>query len=350
MQQFIERAAAPRSGVVRPCRGAAAGVTQAPHAGPGHCAVTRSPVTRSPVTRSPVAGRRSRSRSTSPVARQRWSLRDVAVVWRRTLRGAPGPACLPLRSAGEGLEDAMTLETFLLWIAVEPSPGSLASMVVGGGFGLLATSSSAWWGLRGRLAVPGAGVARPVLWIAGTVSVAFVGAVCLSSRCAWPAPAAPAGSDLTGVSDISYLTRSLVGLHREWNRRADKVSDISYRPRSALVESSGRRLKFGSGCLARGIRHLVRTARAIPNPSRSTRALSAMLGAESVLRLCRAAAVGGADAVPGSPPRQGDAEEHELGPLGAPRPASLHSGGLPLAYGGAGALPPSPRRLVALSG
>jgi uncharacterized membrane protein YeaQ/YmgE (transglycosylase-associated protein family) len=74
----------------------------------------------------------------------------------------------------------MTLETFLLWIAVGAIAGFLASVVVGGGFGLL---GDIILGVVG--AFVGGWLFRVLGWhapfsgLAGTVSVAFVGAVLL---------------------------------------------------------------------------------------------------------------------------------------------------------------------------
>ena len=74
----------------------------------------------------------------------------------------------------------MTLETFLLWVAVGAIAGFLASLVVGTGFGLfgdiiigIVGAFIGWWIFRSL------GWHAPFSGIAGTVVVAFVGAVLL---------------------------------------------------------------------------------------------------------------------------------------------------------------------------
>jgi uncharacterized membrane protein YeaQ/YmgE (transglycosylase-associated protein family) len=74
----------------------------------------------------------------------------------------------------------MTLETFLLWIAIGAIAGYLASIVVGGGLGIVGDIVI---GVVG--AFIGGWVFRSLGWhapfggIAGTITVAFVGAVLL---------------------------------------------------------------------------------------------------------------------------------------------------------------------------
>jgi len=74
----------------------------------------------------------------------------------------------------------MTLETFLLWVAVGAIAGFLAALVVGGGFGLV---GDIILGVVG--AFVGGWLFRVLGWhapfagLAGTVAVAFVGAALL---------------------------------------------------------------------------------------------------------------------------------------------------------------------------
>jgi uncharacterized membrane protein YeaQ/YmgE (transglycosylase-associated protein family) len=74
----------------------------------------------------------------------------------------------------------MTLETFLLWIAIGAIAGYLASLIVGGGLGIVGDIVI---GVVG--AFIGGWVFRSLGWhapfggIPGTVTVAFVGAVLL---------------------------------------------------------------------------------------------------------------------------------------------------------------------------
>jgi len=74
----------------------------------------------------------------------------------------------------------MTLETFLLWVAIGAIAGFLASVVVGGGFGLV---GDIILGVVG--AFVGGWLFRVLGWhapfagLAGTVAVAFVGAAVL---------------------------------------------------------------------------------------------------------------------------------------------------------------------------
>ena len=74
----------------------------------------------------------------------------------------------------------MTLETFLLWVAVGAIAGFLASLVVGTGFGLLGDIIVGVIGaFLGGWIFRALGWHAPFAGIAGTVVIAFVGAVLL---------------------------------------------------------------------------------------------------------------------------------------------------------------------------
>jgi uncharacterized membrane protein YeaQ/YmgE (transglycosylase-associated protein family) len=74
----------------------------------------------------------------------------------------------------------VSLETFLLWIAVGLVAGWLASVVVGGGFGLIGDIIVGIVGaFLGGLIFRALGVDAPFGGLAGTIFVAFIGAVVL---------------------------------------------------------------------------------------------------------------------------------------------------------------------------
>jgi uncharacterized membrane protein YeaQ/YmgE (transglycosylase-associated protein family) len=74
----------------------------------------------------------------------------------------------------------MTFETFLLWIAIGAVAGYLASLVAGGGFGLVGDIVIGVVGaFIGGLLFRSLGWHAPFAGIAGTITVAFVGAVIL---------------------------------------------------------------------------------------------------------------------------------------------------------------------------
>jgi uncharacterized membrane protein YeaQ/YmgE (transglycosylase-associated protein family) len=74
----------------------------------------------------------------------------------------------------------MTLETFLLWIAIGLVAGWLASAVVGGGFGLVGDIVVGVVGaFLGGLIFRRLDIRVPFGGLAGTILVAFVGAVVL---------------------------------------------------------------------------------------------------------------------------------------------------------------------------
>jgi uncharacterized membrane protein YeaQ/YmgE (transglycosylase-associated protein family) len=74
----------------------------------------------------------------------------------------------------------MTLETFLLWVAIGAVAGYLASLVAGGGFGLVGDIVIGVVGaFIGGLLFRSLGWHAPFAGIAGTITVAFVGAVVL---------------------------------------------------------------------------------------------------------------------------------------------------------------------------
>jgi uncharacterized membrane protein YeaQ/YmgE (transglycosylase-associated protein family) len=74
----------------------------------------------------------------------------------------------------------MTLETFLLWIVVGLVAGWLASAVVGGGYGVIGDIVVGVVGaFVGGLIFRGLGVRAPWGGLAGTIFVAFIGALVL---------------------------------------------------------------------------------------------------------------------------------------------------------------------------
>jgi uncharacterized membrane protein YeaQ/YmgE (transglycosylase-associated protein family) len=74
----------------------------------------------------------------------------------------------------------MSLETFLLWLVVGLIAGWLASAVVGGGFGLLGDIVVGIVGaFVGGLIFRALGVGTPFGGLAGTIFVAFIGAIVL---------------------------------------------------------------------------------------------------------------------------------------------------------------------------
>lgn len=74
----------------------------------------------------------------------------------------------------------MTIETFLLWIAIGAIAGYLASLVAGGGFGLVGDIVIGVVGaFIGGWVFRSLGWHAPFAGIAGTITVAFVGAVLL---------------------------------------------------------------------------------------------------------------------------------------------------------------------------
>jgi uncharacterized membrane protein YeaQ/YmgE (transglycosylase-associated protein family) len=74
----------------------------------------------------------------------------------------------------------MTLETILLWVVVGLVAGWLASAVVGGGYGLLGDIIIGIVGsFLGGLIFRGLGVGTPFRGLAGTIFVAFIGAIAL---------------------------------------------------------------------------------------------------------------------------------------------------------------------------
>lgn len=74
----------------------------------------------------------------------------------------------------------MTIETFLLWMAIGLIAGWLASAVVGGGYGLVGDIVVGIVGsFLGGLLFSATGAAVPFAGLAGTVFVAFIGAIVL---------------------------------------------------------------------------------------------------------------------------------------------------------------------------
>jgi uncharacterized membrane protein YeaQ/YmgE (transglycosylase-associated protein family) len=74
----------------------------------------------------------------------------------------------------------MTVQTFLVWIAIGLIAGWLASAVVGGGFGVIGDIVVGIVGaFLGGFIFRGLHVAVPWGGLAGTITVAFVGAVVL---------------------------------------------------------------------------------------------------------------------------------------------------------------------------
>ena len=74
----------------------------------------------------------------------------------------------------------MTIETILLWIAVGLVAGWLASAVVGGGMGVVGDIVIGIVGaFLGGLIFRGLHIGTPLSGIAGTIFVAFIGAIVL---------------------------------------------------------------------------------------------------------------------------------------------------------------------------
>ncbi len=74
----------------------------------------------------------------------------------------------------------MTLETFLLWIVVGLIAGWLASAVVGGGFGVVGDIVIGIVGaFLGGLLFHAMHWHSPIHGLAGTIFIAFIGAICL---------------------------------------------------------------------------------------------------------------------------------------------------------------------------
>jgi len=74
----------------------------------------------------------------------------------------------------------MSLETFLLWVVIGAVAGWLASAVVGGGFGLLGDIVVGVVGaFVGGFVFRALGIGSPFAGLAGSIFVAFVGAVLL---------------------------------------------------------------------------------------------------------------------------------------------------------------------------
>src|SRR5438477_6624380 len=82
--------------------------------------------------------------------------------------------------SSKGRSWTMSLETFLLWIVIGLVAGWLASAVVGGGFGLIGDIVVGVVGaFVGGLIFRGLHVHAPFTGLAGTIFVAFIGAVVL---------------------------------------------------------------------------------------------------------------------------------------------------------------------------
>jgi len=74
----------------------------------------------------------------------------------------------------------MSLETVLIWIAIGLIAGWLASAVVGGGFGVVGDIVVGIVGsFLGGLIFRGLHLHSPIAGLAGTIFVAFIGAVAL---------------------------------------------------------------------------------------------------------------------------------------------------------------------------
>jgi uncharacterized membrane protein YeaQ/YmgE (transglycosylase-associated protein family) len=74
----------------------------------------------------------------------------------------------------------MTLETFLIWIAIGLIAGWLASAVVGGGYGVLGDIVVGVVGaFLGSLIFRGLHIGAPFGGLPGTIFIAFIGAVVL---------------------------------------------------------------------------------------------------------------------------------------------------------------------------
>jgi uncharacterized membrane protein YeaQ/YmgE (transglycosylase-associated protein family) len=78
------------------------------------------------------------------------------------------------------VEVQMTLETFLLWLVVGLISGWLASAVVGGGFGLIGDIVIGIVGaFLGGLLFRSMHWHAPISGLAGTIFIAFIGAILL---------------------------------------------------------------------------------------------------------------------------------------------------------------------------
>jgi uncharacterized membrane protein YeaQ/YmgE (transglycosylase-associated protein family) len=85
-----------------------------------------------------------------------------------------------MRTLSEHWGQSMTVETFLLWVAVGAIAGFLASLVVGTGFGLLGDIIIGIVGaFLGGWIFHALGWHAPFAGIAGTIVIAFLGAVLL---------------------------------------------------------------------------------------------------------------------------------------------------------------------------
>jgi uncharacterized membrane protein YeaQ/YmgE (transglycosylase-associated protein family) len=74
----------------------------------------------------------------------------------------------------------MTLETFLLWLAIGLIAGWLASAVVGGGYGVIGDIVVGIVGaFLGGFLFRATGATAPFGGLAGTIFVAFIGAIVL---------------------------------------------------------------------------------------------------------------------------------------------------------------------------
>jgi uncharacterized membrane protein YeaQ/YmgE (transglycosylase-associated protein family) len=74
----------------------------------------------------------------------------------------------------------MSLETLLLWIVIGLIAGWLASAVVGGGYGIIGDIIIGVVGaFLGGLLFRALGVSSPIGGLAGTIFVAFIGAILL---------------------------------------------------------------------------------------------------------------------------------------------------------------------------
>ena len=97
------------------------------------------------------------------------------------LRSGPGVAAGATARMCRANEIArMTLETFLLWIAIGLIAGWLASAVVGGGFGVIGDIVVGVVGaFLGSLLFQATGADVPFGGLPGTIFVAFIGAIVL---------------------------------------------------------------------------------------------------------------------------------------------------------------------------
>lgn len=74
----------------------------------------------------------------------------------------------------------MTLETFLLWLAIGLIAGWLASAVVGGGYGVIGDIVVGIVGaFLGGWLFRSLSIASPFAGLAGTIFIAFIGAIVL---------------------------------------------------------------------------------------------------------------------------------------------------------------------------